>query len=207
MTSTPATSVPDPSGARAWSDRATRRALARYGAKAAGWSGVSFAMLWFGTETLDENGDTLEGIPEFVSLALMLPGIWIGLGAVFMVGCLLLMTTAALLHPWRSFDSSYELLPMGRNGQPVLTLSPPHVEQASEQVNDPDRQAIRLVPAALVWRWRRFENTPTLLLASGSRHWGLVATPDLLHLAWATRSPLTEWYLRRRSLRQKRDGE
>lgn len=178
-----------PEGPRAWADRATRRALGRYGLTALAWSAAGLVCLLLGTETLDENGDTVEGVPEFVTFALMIPGLLMPLVTLFSLGCLALMTTAALRHPWRTVDSSYDLLPIGRNGQPVLTL------------DSTGAGPVRLAPQALVWRWSRFEDHPTMLLATGSRRWGLVATPDRRHVVWAARSPVADWYARRRATR------
>lgn len=182
-----------PSGdARAWADPTTRRALGTYGLKACACAAVALVCFALGALTLDENGDTVAGVPEFVSLALLIPAVLLPCVAVYSLGLLGLMTAAALRHPWRTFDSSYELLPLGRNGQPLLTLD------AGDGVRS------QLTPSALVWRWKRFGSEPTLLFASGSNHWGLIATPDRRHVAWAGQSPVTEWYLRRREDREHR---
>jgi hypothetical protein len=152
---------------------------------------VAFVCAFAGSQFLGADGEAKDGVPGAVPGTLIMAAIFavlLGTFGLFRAGQ---MGWVAVRHPWVEVEVLYEEIAMSTpNGQPVLTLS--H-----------DSDTWTLTPATLVWRWKRFGDAHTLLLAARPGHGGMIATIDRRNIAWAGRSLATKFLLWRRRRRSR----
>lgn len=176
-------------GVRAWDDRTTRRAVRRYGLRALGAAVLSLPLVLLGSQFVDANGDTKEGIPTFVPGAFFVVALLALSMGVLSLGNWLRLRWTLARWPWQVMRSRLqEMKGFGTpNGQPVLTLD----ANGRQQV---------LTLAVLRWRWQRFDQSQLLVCGRPGRG-AVIATLDKTAIGWAGRSPFTA--LARRFRRQR----
>lgn len=169
-------------GVPALRDPATRAALLRRAALAlvAGALGMAvvYATASFG---IDDNGDTREGVPDFLVVVGIVGGLFLLGWALLTVGLVLHAATVLARNPWRKVGASLNE-PQSTafaNGQPTLAI------------ND-GTTTWYLTMRALPWNRAPYA-APGLWFAGETGRGGMIATPDRRRIAWAARS----WTARR----------